>query len=55
MKFKLSDKRGALEILGKRLKSFTEKLKLGGPLTVEFLDEISMIQKGRRLRAVNAS
>jgi hypothetical protein len=36
----ISEKRGALELLGKHLKLFTEKLELGHSLTVDFLDEI---------------
>jgi phage terminase small subunit len=40
VKFKLNDKRGSLELLGKHLKLFTDKVELGGSLTVDFLDEI---------------
>jgi phage terminase small subunit len=38
VKFKLSDKRGALVDLGKHLKLFTEKVEVGGSLKVEVQD-----------------
>lgn len=38
VKFKLNDKRGALELLGRHLKLFTDKVQVEGDLRLEFRD-----------------